>query len=130
MIVDTSALIAVARREPDAERYIEALVDAEELRMSAATFVELGIVASLVHRDVAVDVDAMVEQLGISVEAVTLEQAVVAREASRRYGKGTRHPARLNYGDTFSYALAKTSGEPLLYKGDDFGHTDIRSALA
>jgi ribonuclease VapC len=74
--------------------------------------------------------DQMIETGAITLEPVTIEQGRIAAEAHRRYGRGSGHPARLNFGDCFSYALAKATGEPLLFKGDDFGHTDVATAVA
>lgn len=130
MIVDTSALIAIARRESDAHRYIDALFSSGRPRMSAATFVECGIVATnLAAGDISHDFDALIAEFGIVIDPVTVEQAELARTAHRRFGRGSGHRARLNYGDTFSYALAKATDQPLLFKGVDFVHTDLRSAL-
>lgn len=129
MIVDSSAIIAIVQGEPEAERFSRALVD-NEVRMSTANWLEAGIVVdsrSATHQ--AHFEDAL--QIGqVELTPVTMEQARVAREAHRRYGRGSGSPARLNFGDCFAYALAITTGESLLYKGDDFTHTDIRSALA
>jgi len=75
-------------------------------------------------------VDELVATLAITLEPVTLEQGRIAADANRRFGRGSGHPARVNFGDCFSYALAKATGEPLLFKGDDFGHTDVAAALA
>ena len=130
MIVDTSAVIALLRREPLAARIEDALAASIGTRMSAATYVELGIV---VDRDPDPAqprrADAILAAYGVAIEPVSVEQARVARAAYRDYGKGSGHPARLNLGDTFSYALASVTGEPLLFVGDDFTHTDITSAL-
>jgi ribonuclease VapC len=73
--------------------------------------------------------DELIEEAQITIEPVTMEQARIARQAYRDYGKGSGHPAQLNFGDCFSYALARDKREPILFKGDDFGHTDLRSAL-
>jgi ribonuclease VapC len=128
MIVDSSALIAIVKAEHDAEVYIEAL--SSGARISAATLVETSIVV-----DAAADArdrgrfDQVLAQFALTVEPLTEEHARIARQAYRDFGRGQGHPARLNMGDCFSYALAKATGEPLLYKGSDFVHTDIRSAL-
>lgn len=130
MIVDSSAVVAVIREEPDAATLTEAMIRAERLRMSAATYLETSIVIEARRDPVAVRVvDTILSRFGVEIEAFTAEHAQIARAAYRDFGKGSGHPARLNFGDCISYALAKASGEPLLYKGDDFGHTDIRSAL-
>lgn len=130
MIVDTSAIVAVLRGESDAERYRNALASAVTIRMSAATLVETGVVVDST-RDPVVSrrLDELLALIGVVVEPLTPEQAGVARAAYRDFGRGSGHPARLNLGDCFSYALARTTGEPLLFKGDDFGHTDIAPAL-
>ena len=129
MIVDTSALLAVLFSEPDAKLYAQAIAEAETCRISAATFVEAAIVieAQTKHAG-ASQFDAFFRRAGITIEPVTEEQAHAARQAYIDFGKG-RHYAGLNYGDCFSYALAKITGEPLLYKGNDFKKTDITSAL-
>ena len=128
MIVDSSALLAVLLREPDSERYETAIATAAGCRMSAVNLLETSIVvegrggAAAGH-----ELDAFLERAGIEPAPVTTEQVQVARIAWRRFGKGN-HPARLNLGDCFAYALAKSAGEPLLYKGDDFSRTDIEAA--
>lgn len=127
MIVDTSAIVAILRAEPDAEDYIDALAHAAAPQMSAATYVEAAVVVDA-NRDPVLSgrFDDLVAD--IEVVPMTRELAHMARRAYRDFGKGSGHPARLNLGDCFSYALARGSGEPLLYKGDDFGHTDVASA--
>lgn len=126
MILDASAIIALLRDEPEAERFASAIEEATSLRMSTATYVELG---AVVDGDgdpvVSRRLDQLLHVAGTVFEPVTIEQARIARAAYRDFGRGSGHPARLNYGDCFSYALAKATGEPLLYKGDDFVHTDI-----
>ena len=130
MIVDTSALVAVLRGEPDADAYLVALDAARAPRMSAATFVEACIVVDA-NRDPVLSrrLDDLLRVAGVIVEPVTREQADVARAAYRDFGKGSGHPAGLNFGDCFSYALARVTDEPLLFKGDDFSHTDVIPAL-
>lgn len=129
MIIDTSALIAILRDEPDARRFAEAIESAGERSISVATYVELGAVIDGARDPVASRrVDELLTAASISVEPVTEEQARVAREAYRDFGKGSGHGAALNFGDCFAYALARTRGEPLLYKGDDFSRTDISTA--
>ncbi len=130
MIVDSSALVAIVAVEPDARRYIEALFMSPGSVMSAATYLESSIVVDRSHDPAAArEFDTLLRDTGIEVVAVTPEQARIAREAYRDFGKGSGHPAGLNFGDCFAYALAKDRNEALLYKGDDFVHTDIRSAL-
>lgn len=129
MIVDTSALIAILFAEPDAEVYARALASADACRISAASYVEVAIVVEAQTRDSGSrEFDRFFQRSGIVIETVTEEHAHLARQAYTQFGKG-RHRAALNFGDCFAYALAKASGEPLLYKGDDFRKTDIRSAL-
>lgn len=130
MIVDTSAVLAILRDETDAGRYIDALDSARGTRMSAATYVETAFVVDA-NRDPVLSrrLEDLLRVAGIAVEPVTAEQAELARRAYRDYGKGSGHRAGLNFGDCFSYALARTAAEPLLFKGDDFRHTDLSAAL-
>jgi ribonuclease VapC len=129
VIVDTSALVAVIRDEPDAERFIRALSSSEPTRMSAANYLEAAIVIDGAGDPIASRrFDEAVAVSRISIEPVTAEQAEIARAAYRDFGKGTGHPASLNFGDCFAYALARTSGEPLLFKARDFSETDVRPA--
>lgn len=128
MVVDTSAIVAIFFRESEAPRFLQAIETAERPLMSAANFVEAGIV--LVGRSVPEARKLFLEFIrdgNIEIEPVTAEQASIAIDAFARYGKG-RHRAGLNLGDCFAYALAKSTGRPLLYKGTDFSHTDIASA--
>jgi ribonuclease VapC len=127
MIIDTSAIIAILTNEPERHSFNEAVEKARSPMMSAASFVETSIVIeSSRGYDGLRDFDLFVASAGIEIVPVDVEQARVAREAYRRYGKG-RHPAALNYGDCFSYALAKATGLPLLFKGTDFSETDIQT---
>jgi ribonuclease VapC len=130
VIIDTSALVAVIALEPEAPLFATAMDRAEVLRISAGSYVEAAIVLNR-RRDPALDgkFEAMMNDVGFVVEPVTSEQARIARQAYRDYGRGSGHPAQLNFGDCFSYALARDKREPLLFKGDDFIHTDLRSAL-
>lgn len=131
MIVDTSAVVAILRGEPDAGSYGDALARAVEPRMSAGTYLETAIVVDLNGDPVLSGrLDDLMSAVGMGVEPVTKEQADVARRAYRDFGKGRGHRAALNFGDCFAYALARVSGEPLLYKGDDFSHTDVEGVLA
>ena len=125
MVVDTSALIALLNMEPESARLAVALESDATRLVSAATVVEAGLVIESRFGSVGGrELDLLIAKAGLSIEPVTVDQADLAREAWRRYGKG-RHSAGLNFGDCFSYALAKVAGEPLLFKGDDFTHTDI-----
>lgn len=125
MVIDTSALMALLAMEPEAAR-IATAVEADATRLiSAATVVEAGLVVEARFGFAgAREFDLLMARANLSVQPVTAEQAQVAREAWRRFGRG-RHAAALNFGDCFSYALARVSGEPLLFKGEDFQQTDI-----
>jgi len=128
MVIDTSAIIAILRNEAAAPRLTAAL-DADPVRrLSAAALVETGIIMlSRYGEHGEREVDLFVQRAAIDIIAVTEEHAELARGAFRQYGKG-RHPAGLNFGDCFSYALAAALDEPLLFVGDDFAKTDIRVA--
>jgi ribonuclease VapC len=127
MVIDTSALLAVMQNEPERRRYLEGIEAADTRLMSVATFVETSIVLEVRYgADGLRDLDLFLGKAGVELVAVDSEQAHIARRAYSRFGRG-RHHAALNYGDCFSYALATVKGEPLLYKGDDFVHTDVRS---
>lgn len=130
MIVDTSAIVAILRDEPDAASYGDALARAVEPRMSAGTYLETAIVVDLNGDPVLSGrLDDLMSAVEMGVEPVTKEQADIARRAYRDFGKGSGHRAALNFGDCFAYALARVRGEPLLYKGDDFSHTDVEGVL-
>lgn len=130
MIVDTSALLAVLLGEPERGPFVEALTSAGQAQISAASYLELAIVIDRPRQPVlSRRLDEAIEQLGIEVVPVTAAQARIARQAYRDFGRGSGHPAQLNFGDCFSYALAVDTREPLLWKGDDFGHTDVRPAV-
>ena len=126
MIVDSSAVIAIVRQEQDGPVFARVIASASVARVSAANLLELSIVIDG-FRDATISglLDAMLSSSAIIIEPFTERQAGIAREAYRRFGKGTGHPARLNMGDCFAYALARDLGEPLLFKGDDFTLTDI-----
>jgi ribonuclease VapC len=130
MIVDTSAVIAVLKEKSDAPRFLRVLtMSAEPKRMSAANYLEAAIVVDA-NRNPLLSrrLDDLIVQTEIRAEPVTLEQAQIARAAYRDFGRGSGHPAQLNFGDCFAYALAKSMREPLLFKGDDFSHTDVAIA--
>ena len=130
MIVDSSALIAILSDEPEQALFNDALARADVCQMSAATFVEVSIVVEASRGyDGVRDLDLLIATAGIVVVPVDVEQAHVAREAYRQYGKGRQTGARLNYGDCFSYALALVTALPLLFKGEDFSQTDIAAAV-
>jgi ribonuclease VapC len=130
MIVDTSALLAVLFEESEAEDFAHAIAGAEVPRMSAANLLEAGIVSdNQTDPRTGRQLDALVANFRLKIEPVTEEQVRIARQAYLDFGRGN-HPAKLNFGDCFAYALAKAIGEPLLFKGDDFGHTDVQQAAA
>ena len=130
MIVDSSALVAILKGEPEAKLFHRTLHLASNNRLSAGNFLETATVIDA-HRDPVLsrEFDDLLLALRIVIEAVTESQARIAREAYRDFGKGSGHKAKLNLGDCFAYALARETGEPLLYKGNDFIHTGIASAL-
>jgi ribonuclease VapC len=127
MILDTSALAAIFFGEPEAALYTQFIHGADHCRISAANFLELSIVIEgQIGPDAGRQCDAFFQRAGIIIEPFTVEQAYLARQAFLDFGNG-RHAAALNFGDCFSYALAKITGEPLLFKGEDFKKTDIPS---
>lgn len=129
MILDTSALVAILFDEPEAPHFLREINQADACSISAGNFIELSIVVeSQLGPEGSRQCDMFLRRAGVSIEPVTREQAHLARQAFIDFGKG-RHPAGLNFGDCFAYALAKVSGEPLLFKGADFRKTDIRAAV-
>lgn len=128
MVIDTSAILAALFAEPDGDEFLVRIVEAPARLMSAVSAVEAGIVADRhPNPKKAEALDDLIAELGIEIEPVTPEQARLARLAYRQYGKGS-HPAGLSFGDCFAYALAKATDLPLLFKGDDFAHTDVARA--
>jgi ribonuclease VapC len=126
VIVDSSVIVAILNREPDGADYLQAIHELEPRRISAATYLEVGIVLDRSPGAVVRQgLDELLVRLGIEIEPVTEAQARIARQAYRDFGRGSGHPARLNFGDCFAYALARDKREPLLFKGDDFGQTDM-----
>lgn len=131
MVVDTSALVAILRAEREAEPFLVALGTSATTLMSASSYVEAGIVMSNDHSPRGLErLNALIDKLAIEIVATARDEAALGIDAHRRYGRGSGHPAGLNMGDCFSYALARSRDLPLLFKGDDFIHTDIRPALA
>jgi len=131
MIIDTSAFIAILRDEEDAMVFARAIANTATRRISAATYVETAAVIDASRDPIASRrFDDLLHEAQFAIESVTEMQARIAREAYRDFGRGSGHPARLNFGDCFAYALAKAMDEPLLFKGEDFTRTDITSALA
>jgi ribonuclease VapC len=131
MIVDSSAMVAMVRHEADAALFVKVIGEAGAPKMSTGSFLETAIVVDS-RRDPVADriLDQICKQANIKFVPVDEHQLQIARQAYRDFGKGSGHPARLNFGDCFAYALAKALDEPLLHKGTDFSHTDVRSALA
>lgn len=129
MIVDSSAVLAIFFSEPEAPEIAHVLVETPEKRMSAANYLEAAIVLDNAATGGALELDDFLRDAEIEIEPVTMEQARIARQAHRRFGKG-RSAAQLNFGDCFAYALARFYEEPLLYKGEDFTNTEVVSAFA
>lgn len=130
MIVDTSAIVAIVLDEPHSEQLAELVLDATAPKMSAATAVEVS--AVLTRRLRPEDqrrVERLLDEWEIELVAFDAEQAAIASRAYRDFGRGSGHPAALNLGDCYSYALADVTGEPLLFVGDDFVHTDVTAAF-
>ena len=126
MIIDTSAIIAILRDEREAAFCARAIADASNRRVSVVNFVEAAVVIDASGDPIASRrVDDFIRTAQITIEAVTQNHGQIAREAYRDFGKGSGHPANLNFGDCFAYALAKSRREPLLFKGNDFIHTDL-----
>jgi ribonuclease VapC len=130
VIIDSSALVAIMFAEGDAAIYASAIRAARERRISAVNYVETAVVVDG-RRDPVISrrFDDLLHEASIVIEPLDEDQAHVAREAYRDFGRGSGHPAQLNFGDCFAYALARCRREPLLFKGDDFPYTDITSAL-
>jgi ribonuclease VapC len=130
VIVDTSGLLAILRDEREAPACALAIEQAAVRRMSAANFLEAAIIIDLSRSPIASrQFDDLLNAAGMTIEPVTEEQARLGRAAYRDFGKGSGHPAQLNFGDCFAYALARATGEPLLFKGRDFTHTDVTPAM-
>lgn len=128
MIVDTSAIVAILYREPEAAAFVRLIHDADVCRISVASYVELSmVVESQLGPEGMRQAEAFIRRAGVIIESVTVDQGELARQALLDFGKG-RHKAGLNFGDCFSYALAKAMGEPLLFKRDDFSRTDVAAA--
>jgi ribonuclease VapC len=129
MIVDASALLAILFDEPDADKFNRVIADElEDLLISPVNFVEAAIRADKKGDETSEALDEIIRVSGIKIAAMTIRQTRLAREAYRRFGRGN-HPAKLNLGDCFAYALAKARSEPLLFKGEDFRHTDVEAAV-
>jgi ribonuclease VapC len=129
MILDTSAVIAILRLEPEAAQFAGIIERAAQPRISAVNYVEAGAVIDGSKDPIASRrFDELIEAAQIGIEPVSEAQARIARQAYRDFGKTSGHPAKLNFGDCFAYALAKAKGEPLLFKGQDFSQTDVKVA--
>jgi ribonuclease VapC len=130
MVLDTSALVAILSDEPERRTFNEAIERASTRMISAATLLETKMVLFARYGGAAINaVDALLRRAEVRVEPVTAAQVEIAFEAFRQYGRGSGRVARLNYGDCFSYALAREKAARLLFKGGDFGHTDIEPAI-
>jgi ribonuclease VapC len=130
MIVDSSALIAILKREAQWQDLSKVLDASKSTHISAANYFEASIVVDGWRNPIlSNEFDELIERFCIQIEPVTASQAKIARQAYRDFGKGSGHPAGLNFGDCFTYALAREKREPVLWKGDDFGHTDLRPAV-
>ncbi len=130
MIVDSSALIAISRGEPESAVCFRALLDSPLTRISAANWLEAALVVDgWRDSEASREFDALLERFKVVIEPVTTDQARIARETYRRFGRGSGNPAKLNFGDCFAYALAMNFDEPLLFIGQDFVHTDVRRVL-
>ena len=130
MILDSSALVAILKNEPESQSFSNAIEAAKIVRISAATYLETHIVVDSYKNPILkARLEDIFENPGIEIVPVTVEQAKIARLAYRDFGKGSGHPANLNFGDCFSYALARTTREPILFKGDDFNRTDLTPAV-
>jgi ribonuclease VapC len=128
VILDSSAVVAILRDEPDSLIFSQAIEESSIRRISAANYLEVCIViASGRNSTAGYRIDEFFHEAEIVIEPVTVEQIRIAREAQRDFGRGSGHPAKLNFGDCFAYALAKAKREPLLCKGEDFVHTDVKT---
>jgi ribonuclease VapC len=129
VILDTSAVIAILKDEPEAPRFARSIADAADPRISAVSYVEAAAVLDRAGDPLpGRELDRLLEVAGVTIEPVTVDQARTARAAYRDFGRGSGHPASLNFGDCFSYALATETAEPLLFKGEDFSKTDVTPA--
>jgi ribonuclease VapC len=131
MILDTSAIVAILRDEAEAPLFAKAIERAVHRRISAVNYVEAAAVIDASRDPIASRrFDDLLQEAEVNVESVTEAQARIARQAYHDFGKGSGHAARLNFGDCFAYALAKVKREPMLFKGDDFSHTDVTPVLS
>lgn len=128
MILDSSAVIAIVQAEPEAERFLNAIVASREVGISAPTALEVSIVVMKAEPRAVARVESFLDEAGVTILAFDAEHARSAQDAYRRFGRLSGHPARLNFGDCISYAAASVLRRPLLFKGDDFIHTDVLKA--
>lgn len=128
MVIDTSAIMALLLKEPERDRIARSLAVAGGAKLSAGSWIELGAVLTRRYDDLKSELGEAMETFAIVIAPLTVEQAEIGHDAYRRFGIGSGHPARLNFGDCFAYALAKSLNEPLLFKGDDFAQTEVTPA--
>ncbi|OYY65808.1 type II toxin-antitoxin system VapC family toxin [Sphingomonas sp. 28-62-11] len=128
MIVDTSAIMAILLGEGEALDFVSAMVDAERCCVSAGSWIEIAAVLTRRKADLDGALKELAERSELQIMPVDVQQARIGHDAYRRYGRGSGHPAHLNFGDCFAYALSRATGEPLLFKGDDFIQTDVAAA--
>lgn len=128
MVIDTSAVMAMLLCEPEVDQFSALIKSARNRRLSTGSWIELGAVLTRRADDLRTELVTLMSLLNIDLEPVTVEQARIGHDAYSRFGIGSGHPARLNFGDCFAYALAKSLGEPLLFKGEDFAQTDVTPA--
>ena len=128
MVIDSSALIAILLNEPERPRFVDSLFLADIVLLSAVNLMEARMVLHMRNEDLIADLDALLVRARARIEPVTALQSDLAFDAFRKFGRGTGHRAKLNFGNCFAYALAKERNVPLLFKGDDFVHTDIKAA--
>jgi ribonuclease VapC len=128
MVINTSAIMALLLKEPDRDRIARSLALAGGAKLSAGSWIELGAVLTRRHDNLKPELDEAIETFAIVIAPATVEQARIGHDAYRRFGIGSGHPARLNFGDCFAYALAKSLDEPLLFKDEDFAQTDVTPA--
>ena len=129
MILDSSALVAILIHEPERAKFIEIIVDSERVAVGSPTILETSIALRSFEPDLQVELQKFVTEAGIEIVTFGTEHLTSAQEAYRRFGRGSGHPAKLNFGDCISYATAAVANEPLLFKGDDFVHTDVSRAI-
>jgi ribonuclease VapC len=129
LIIDTSAIMAILFEEIDALHFTTLIANADQCFVSAGSWIELGAVITRRNPDLSASLAALERKSELQIAAVTAEQARIGYDAYRRFGRGTGHPANLKFGDCFAYALSRATGEPLLFKGEDFAQTDVLAAL-